>query len=224
MLYQIDQKNISFANNHKSSFIDRCQFLSSSLDRLVKNLGNDDFKYLSQKFDSNILGLVKQIGFYPYEYMSDIEKFKKQLPSKENFYSYEHVLNVWKKFKTKTVKNYQDLYLKCDVLLLADVFEKFRNKSLKNYGLCPSHYVSALGLSWDAILKMTKVELEFIPYPDIYLFFKKVWEFEFFIFLIGRVEPTINIQNLMTQNKNLNKYTQPLNDLYGSAMSKFQAD
>ena len=138
--------------------------------------------------------------------MSDIEKFKEQLPSKEIFYSYEHVLNVWKKFKTKTVKNYHDLYLKCDVSLLADVFEKFRNKSLKNYGLCPSHYFSALGLSWDVILKMTNVELEFIPYPDIYLFFKKVWEFEFFIFLIGRVEPTINIQNLMTQNKNQNEY------------------
>ena len=138
--------------------------------------------------------------------MSDIEKFKEQLPSKEILYSYEHVLNVWKKFKTKTVKNYHDLYLKCDVSLLADVFEKFRNKSLKNYGLCPSRYFSALGLSWDAILKMTKVELEFIPYPDIYLFFKKVWELEFFIFLIGRVEPTINIQNLMTQNKNQNEY------------------
>ena len=138
--------------------------------------------------------------------MSDIEKFKEQLPSKEIFYSYEHVLNVWKKFKTKTVKNYHDLYLKCDVSLLADVFEKFRNKSLKNYGLCPSRYFSALGLSWDAILKMTKVELEFIPYPDIYLFFKNVWELEFFIFLIGRVEPTINIQNLMTQNKNQNEY------------------
>ena len=138
--------------------------------------------------------------------MSDIEKFKEQLPNKEIFYSYEHVLNVWKKFKTKTVKNYHDLYLKCDVSLLADVFEKFRNKSLKNYGLCPSRYFSALGLSWDAILKMTKVELEFIPYPDIYLFFKKVWELEFFIFLIDRVEPTINIQNLMTQNKNQNEY------------------
>ena len=138
--------------------------------------------------------------------MSDIEKFKEQLPNKEIFYSYEHVLNVWKKFKTKTVKNYHDLYLKCDVSLLADVFEKFRNKSLKNYGLCPIHYFSALVLSWDAILKMTKMELELIPYPDIYLFFKKVWELEFFIFLIDRVEPTINIQNLMTQNKNQNEY------------------
>ena len=43
----------------------------------------------------------------------------------------------------KSTKDYHDLYLKCDVLLLADVFEKFRNNSLKNYGLCRSHYLSA---------------------------------------------------------------------------------
>ena len=41
----------------------------------------------------------------------------------------------------KTIKDYHDLYLKCDVLLLADVFEKFRNNSLNNFGLCPSHYL-----------------------------------------------------------------------------------
>ena len=65
------------------------------------------------------------------------------------------------------------MYLKRDVLLLADVFEKFRNNSLKNYGLCPSHYLSVLGLSWDAKLKMTKVDLELIPDPDMYIFFEK---------------------------------------------------
>ena len=43
------------------------------------------------------------------------------------------------------------LYLKCDILLLTDVFEKFINNSLKNYGLCASHYLSAPGLSWDAM-------------------------------------------------------------------------
>ena len=47
----------------------------------------------------------------------------------------------------KTTKDYQNLYLKCDVLLLANVFEKYRNNSLKNYGLCPSHYLSAPLLS-----------------------------------------------------------------------------
>ena len=78
--------------------------------------------------------------------MSNFRKFKEQLPSKEKFYisltgikitdkEYEHVLNVWNKFKMKKVKDYYDLYLKCDVLLIADMFEKFRSNSLQNYGL-----------------------------------------------------------------------------------------
>ena len=73
----------------------------------------------------------------------------------------------------KKMKDYHDLYLKCDVLLLADVFKKFRNNSLKNYGLCPSHYLRATPLSWDAILNMTKVELKLITDPDMYIFFEK---------------------------------------------------
>ena len=48
------------------------------------------------------------------------------------------------------MKNYHNLYLKCYVLLLADVFQKFRNRNLSNYGLRPSHY--GLRLSWNAIL------------------------------------------------------------------------
>ena len=84
------------------------------------------FKYLSHEFDNNVLDLVKQIGFYPYEYMSDFEKFKEELPRKEEFYGpltnrkisdkeYEHVLNVWKKFEMKTRENYHELYLKCHI-------------------------------------------------------------------------------------------------------------
>ena len=68
-------------------FIDRFQLLTSLLDGLVKNLSNDDFKYLSQEFGDNLLDLVKQKAFYPYEYMGNFEKFKEQLPSKEKFYS-----------------------------------------------------------------------------------------------------------------------------------------
>ena len=66
----------------------------------------------------------------------------------------------------KMMKDYHVLYLKCDVLLFADVFEKFRNNSIKNYGLCPSHYLSAPTLNWDAMLNMTKVKLELILDPD----------------------------------------------------------
>ena len=77
--------------------------------------------------------MVEEKEFYPYEYLSDFEKFKEKLPSKETFYSsltgkkisdkeYEHVLNVWDKFEMKKMKDYHDLFLKWDVLLSADVF------------------------------------------------------------------------------------------------------
>ena len=98
------EKYMSFTLNNKLSFIDSFQFIISSLHSLVKNLNRDDFKYLSQEFDNNVLDLVKKKGFYPNEYMRDFEKFKEELPSKGKFYSsltnrkiddkeYEHVLN-----------------------------------------------------------------------------------------------------------------------------------
>ena len=80
-------KYMSSSINNKLNFIDGFQFLSSSLDSLVKNLSKGDFKYLSQEFDNNVLDLIKQKAFYPYEYMSDFEKFKEELPNKEKFYS-----------------------------------------------------------------------------------------------------------------------------------------
>ena len=74
----------------------------------------------------------------------------------------------------KAMKDYQDLYLKCDVFLLVDVFEKFRNNSLKNYILCATHYWTAPALGWDAMFNMTKVKLELlIQDPDKYIFFEK---------------------------------------------------
>ena len=107
---------MSFTINNRLNFIESFQFLSSSLDTLVKNLGKDDFMYLSQEFDNNVFDLVKQKRFDPYEYMSNFEKFKEELPSKEKFYSsltdrkisgkeYEHFLNVWNKFEMKTRKD-----------------------------------------------------------------------------------------------------------------------
>ena len=71
----------------------------------------------------------------------------------------------------KTINDYDDLHLKCDVLLIADDFEKFRNNSLKNNGLCSSHYLSAPALSQDAMLNVTKVGLELIPDPEKYIFY-----------------------------------------------------
>ena len=81
------KKYTTFTINNKLGFIDNFQFLRSSVDSLVKNLNKDDFKYLSQEFDNNVLDLVKQKGFYSYEYMADFEKSKEELLSKGKFYN-----------------------------------------------------------------------------------------------------------------------------------------
>ena len=78
------EKYLSFTINTKLRSIDSLQFLSSSLEILVKNLSNNDFKYLIQKFDNNVLDLVKQKEFHPYEYISDFGNFKEGLPIKKN--------------------------------------------------------------------------------------------------------------------------------------------
>ena len=69
--------------------------------------------------------------------------------------------------------DYHDLYLKTDVLLSADVFAKFIKTCLNYYGLDPCHYFSSPGLSWDAMLKMTGIELELISDIDMHLFIEK---------------------------------------------------
>ena len=74
----------------------------------------------------------------------------------------------------KTFGEYHDLYLKCDVLLLCDVFETFIDSCLKYYGLDPCHYFSSPGLAWDVMLKMSGVRLHLmILNVDTYLFIKK---------------------------------------------------
>ena len=108
------------------------------------------------------------------------------------------------------------LNLKYDVLSLSDVFEKFKNGSLKYYGLYPSHYLSATVLSWDAMLNMTKNNVEIISNTCMYLFSEKgvrgggfltslrdiVKATMFLTFLVDIIKSTISILSVMTQNKN----------------------
>ena len=76
----------AFVINENLVFIDSIQFMNLSLDKIVKNLSDNDFKYLSQKFNTEQLSLVKQKGVYLYEYMGGFEKFSKdKLPDKNEF-------------------------------------------------------------------------------------------------------------------------------------------
>ena len=80
---------------------------------------------------------------------------------------------MWNVFGMKTFGEYHDLYLKCDVLLLCDVFEKFMDTCLEYYGLDPCHYFSSPGLAWDAVLKMSGVRLRLIDDIDMHLFIER---------------------------------------------------
>ena len=160
--------------NHELRFLDSCKFMSSSLDKLSSNLDKEQFTNLNSMYKGEQLELLKCKGVYPYDYINQLNKLSEpQLPTKETFYSklndehnsnedYEHAQKVWEVFDCKTLKDYHDLYLESDVLLLADVFEIFRGLCMTNYELDPAWYYTAPCLAWDAALKTTKVELELL--------------------------------------------------------------
>ena len=165
-------------------FIDSFKFLQSSLANLVSNLQPSDFINTKHTFKSNT-SLLTRKGVFPYDYVSSLDKLSEtQLPPKEEFYSklndedisdddYQHAINVWNTFGCRTLRDYHDLYLKSDVLLLADVFENFRATCLKHYKLDPAHYYTSPGLAWDACLKTTGQHLELLSDYDMLMMFER---------------------------------------------------
>ena len=137
--------------------------MARSLAELAGNL--TQHPNLNRYFWGKQLELVKRKGVYPYDYMDCFERLNETcLPPIECWYSrlsdedistddYKHAQQVWDKFQMKTMRDYHDLYLKTDVLLLADVFEEFRNICLENYELDPAWYYTTPALAWDACLK-----------------------------------------------------------------------
>ena len=135
--------------------------------------------------DINQFVLLLSKGVYRYVYMDSWKRFDEvSLPDKKSFYSelyleditnedYTHAQKVFKEFKLKNLDDYQDLYVQSDILLLADVFENFRNKCIEKYELDPAHFLSSLGLTWQACLKKTEVELKLLTNIDMLLMLEK---------------------------------------------------
>ena len=166
------------------------------------------------------------------EYMDSFERFDEtELPEKEKFYSslsgkgitdekYSHAKDVWSKFGCQNLGNYHDLYVATDVLLLAEVFENFRKVCQDKYGLDPAHYYSAPGLSWDALLKKTGVELELLTDLDMHLFIQ--WGMRGGISMVSKRHAKAN--NPLVEGHDPDKPTNYIkyldaNNVYGWAMS-----
>ena len=229
-----DKKGKDKPIKHKIRFIDSFKFMSDSLESLVNNLPDDGFNILEKNYKGEKLSLVKRKGFYPYEYMNSLKRFKEnKIPPKEAFYSrltgegisdedYEHVKKVWKVFGMKTLQDYHDLYNVTDVLLLADVFENFRNVCMENYKLDPAHYFTAPGLAWDACLKITDVELELLSDIDMLLMIEKGIRGGVSMISNRYAKANNKYMGESFNEKDPSKYIVYLdaNNLYGWAMSK----
>ena len=278
------EKYLAFMLGQHLVFIDSFQFMSSSLENLVKNitkcgkcdacnpgncikrivdsedhimqhktsfscgecincknsskscmkLNHGNLIYTSKEFEGEQLSLMTKKGVYPYDYMNSFKKFEdSRLPKKEDFFSimnnehitdeeYQHAQNVWNEFGLSSMGEYHDLYLKSDILLLADVFENFRKTCQEYYELDPAHYFTSPGLSWDAMLKRTETELELISDVDMFLFIEKGMRGG--ISYIANRYGKANNKYMKNYNpEEASKYIKYLdaNNLYGWAMSQY---
>ena len=133
------------------------------------------------------IDLLKRKGVFPYEYISKLEKLEDQeLPPQAEFYSsltdsgmgiseedYKHAQNVWETFGIHDLGDYSDLYLKTDVILLAQVFENFREICLEAYKLDAAHYYTLPGFAWDAMLLFTKIILQLLTNIRMLMFIEQ---------------------------------------------------
>lgn len=167
-------------------FIDSFSFMADSLERLINNNKPEIFTSM-KAFAGENFDLLRRKGVYPYEFMDGEDKmivnpldlnqndFYSKLRgegiSDEDYKYFKHVVNT---LNIKTMREYHDLYLQTDVYQLCDVFTQFRRVMMKNYKLDPGYYYTVPGFGWDALLKYTEIELEYLRDPDMVMLFENI--------------------------------------------------
>ena len=157
----------------------------SSLDKIAKNLllrGRSNFRHLISEFPDRYNHLLGK-GHFPYEFLDKISKLDYSgCPPHKNFFSrlnntniteqeYHQVQTIYQIFHLESLRDLLELYVKQDVLILADCMEFYREMVDTNYNLEALAYYSSPALSFDAALKMTSVQLELLPSATMYNFF-----------------------------------------------------
>ena len=171
--------------------------------------------------------LLTRKSVYPYEYMDSWDRFNEtRLPPIDKFYSKLngvgiHATSVWNESGIRNLGEYHDLYLRTDVVLLANVFEEFRNTFMKHYGLDPANFYTSPSLAWKACLKKTGIKLELLTDPDMLLMFEAG--------IRGGITQAVH-RYAAANNKHMNNYNPNAsssyiqyldeNNLYGWAMSQ----
>ncbi|KAB0804497.1 hypothetical protein PPYR_01467 [Photinus pyralis] len=235
------EKYISFTKHINESricfrFIDSFRFMASSLDKLSSALTN--FPNLKSQFSTlpeDQFNILTKKGIMPYDYFDSFDRFDELcLPPQDAFYNkledkpcprrmYRRAQEVWSRFNCSNLGQYVDLYMKTDILLLADVFEQFRSSCISTYDLDPAHYFTLPGFTWDAMLKYTRQELELLTDQDMFLFVERG--------IRGGLSQVCSKRRAHANNKYMSKYdsTKPdvylmyndINNQYGWSMSQY---
>ena len=205
-------------------FIDSYRFLSESLDKLVKNLDEDDFKILKKEFPDKWQYLSKKLA-YPYQYFNSIDDYKKPVNDlkKEDFFSklkndypdddeIERTKEIIKLFNIKNLGELTKLYCKSDVILLADVFEKFVKVSTKEYKINPLYCVSLPGYTYQCALKYTNIKLQPLQDKDLILLIENN--------IRGGISSVMGDRYVKSDENKKIIYADATN-LYGHSMSQF---
>ena len=148
-----------------------------------KHLPRDKLNATQQCFGEKTELMLRK-GAYPYDYIDGPKKLEeKQPPAKEEFFNklslehisdedYAHAQLVFREIDCQTMQHYHNFYLESDVALLENIFENFSDNSMKTYKFDPAHYFTSPGLSYEAMLKCTSIQLELHSDPDVLLVFE----------------------------------------------------
>ena len=151
------------------------------MDKLVKNLDEDDFKFLKREFPDKWQYINKKLA-YPYHNFNCIDDFKKSVDNlkKEDFFSklkndypddkeIERTKEIIKLFNIKDGEQVTKIYCKSDIILITDIMEKFFKVSFEEYGIYPLYCVSLPGYTYQCALKYTNIKLQTLQEKDLIL-------------------------------------------------------
>ena len=212
------------------SFVDSLSLLDASLGELVSDLVKEGHNFpileasgIYETEEQREL-LIRSKGIYPYEYIKSYETLLEQnLPPIESFYSilkdesvsetdFKQAQDTFQAFKCRDLRDYTKLYCHLDTLQLAEVMLEFMHEVERDFGLCSTNYISLPQLSFDAMLKTTKVELDYIPDQEMTLLFENS--------IRGGVS-YVNVRHVDVEKEGGIIEYYDANNLYGKAQMEF---
>ena len=176
---------ISLRWGNHLNFVDSYSFLSASLDHLASLLQEESLTYYLTLLtdDRSLHPLLRRKAHLPYDFLDSKERLNdRELPSIDKFYNklkkqsitteqYEHAQLIWRAFRCKTMKDYLELYLRLDTILLAAIINQYRHTTMNHFGLDPMRYTTGPSLSFDSMLRVCDVQLEPLFDTKMYKFF-----------------------------------------------------